>query len=88
MLENGIVTNEEEIYLVFRDFDRKRVGRVDLEDFKTEILPRENTRLKKEVLGRKEYDVVARLDIELEFQLGKYFKSKLEGIKARTKISD
>jgi Ca2+-binding EF-hand superfamily protein len=33
MLENKVICNEEEVYLVFKDFDRKRNGRVTLEDF-------------------------------------------------------
>lgn len=65
MLENQVIATEEEIYLVFRDFDSKREGKVDLEDFTREILPRENTRLKKEVLTRKSYNPGTRLDGEL-----------------------
>lgn len=49
MLENDVVTTEEEGYLIFRDFDSKRLGRVGLEEFRIEMLPRSNTKLKKEV---------------------------------------
>lgn len=52
---------------MFRDFDRKRTGRVSLDDFKEEMMVRENTRLKKEVMARKQYQGKTRLDEMLEF---------------------
>lgn len=36
---------EREVYVVFRDFDRGRLGRVTLEGFKGEVGPRESGRL-------------------------------------------
>ena len=65
MLENQIIANEEQIYLVFRDFDLRRRGTVDVEDFAQAMLSRENTKLRKEVGKRKKYEMVARLDSEL-----------------------
>jgi len=78
MLENGVYPTEDELYLVFRDFDKGKQGVVTLDRFEEELLSKENAQLKKEVLHRKYYPPSVRLEEDLEFQLGKYFQAKLD----------
>jgi hypothetical protein len=40
MLENKIYPSEQQLYVIFRDFDQDRIGMVTMEKFRTEILPR------------------------------------------------
>lgn len=78
MLENGVFPTEDELYLVFKDFDKAKQGVVTLDRFEEELLPKENAQLRKEVLHRKFYPPSVRLEEDLEFQLGKYFQGKLD----------
>ena len=80
MLENQVYPTESELYLIFKDFDRKKVGLVTLDEFEAELLPRENRKLKKDVLGRHAYPVELRLSLDLEFLLAKYFQDKIKTI--------
>ena len=50
MLENGVYPTEDELYLVFRDFDKAKQGVITLDRLEEELLPRENAQLRKETL--------------------------------------
>jgi hypothetical protein len=90
MLDNGIYPTPDELYLIFKNFDTTRSGRVNYTDFEKELLPRENKLLRKNVLGRPAYEVKKVLEPELELQLGRYFQCKIDGFMAlaecRTRI--
>jgi Ca2+-binding EF-hand superfamily protein len=65
MLENKIYPTETELYLIFRDFDKDRVGVVTLQRLIQELLPKENAKLNKKALDRKYYVGGVRLEIDL-----------------------
>ena len=50
-----------ELYLVFRDFDKERVGVITIQALTSELLPKENNKLHKKALDRKYYAGNARL---------------------------
>lgn len=85
-MENGIYPTEDELYLVFRDFDKGLQGVVTIDLFEEEMLPRENAQLRKEIVHRKFYAPNIRLEEDLEFQIGKYFQAKLDGFLALNAI--
>ena len=62
------------MYLIFKDFDKKKIGLVTLDEFEEELLPKENRKLKKDVLARFAYPVELRLSLDLEYLLAKYFQ--------------
>lgn len=62
------------MYLIFKDFDKKKIGLVTLDEFEKELLPKENRKLKKDVLARFAYPVELRLSLDLEYLLAKYFQ--------------
>jgi hypothetical protein len=61
MLENKIYASEQQLYVIFREFDQERIGTVTLERVKSELLPKENAKLVKEALQRKYYPASSRL---------------------------
>lgn len=65
MLENRIYPSENELYLIFRDFDKDRVGVVTLQRLTQELLPKENLKINKKALERKYYEGGLRLSIDL-----------------------
>jgi Ca2+-binding EF-hand superfamily protein len=78
MLENKIYPTEDELYMVFRDFDKTKQGVITIDRFEEEMLPKENAQLLKDVLNRKFYPPSLRLEEDLEFQIAKYFQAKLD----------
>ena len=67
--------------MIFRDFDKARLGVVTLDKFEEEILPKENRKLKKDALERHPYVVEARLSLDLEYLIAKYMENKISNIK-------
>lgn len=86
MLENGVYPTDDELYLIFRDFDKGRTGHVTIDDFEEEIVPKENAQLRKDILSRKFYPPDVRLEEDLEEQIARYFKAKMDSFLAFNKI--
>jgi hypothetical protein len=86
MLENRIYPSENELYLIFRDFDKDRVGVVTLQRLTQELLPKENPKLNKKALERKYYEGGLRLSIDLEYIIARYFEHKIKEIQELSKI--
>lgn len=59
--------------MIFREFDKERVGVVTLQRFTEELLPKENLKATKKALERKYYEEGVRLAIDLEFIIARYF---------------
>ena len=51
-------------------------------------MPRENRKLRKEILARFAYPVELRLSLDLEYLLAKYFQEKIRSIKELNEIRD
>lgn len=86
MLENSIYPTEDELYLLFKDFDKTFQGVITIDKFEEEMLPRENAQLRKDIVQRKFYAPNIRLEEDLEFQMGKYFQAKLDCFMALNNI--